>query len=748
MGEEAISMPAQHLVFNGVNGATGDYLLPPLTPQQVAAIARGEPLDERHLEELKWFYRRSQTAVLGPVAGVDPKDLSQAGWGIVFAFQDQEHVPAIKEALGELLALRRQQAGDLFREYSGERAYRPNESKKAFLDRQGAGDGPADPKHFGVPYYLLLVGNPDAIPYRFQYQLDVQYAVGRIHFDTLEEYAQYARSVVTAETGKLALPRRAAFFGVQNGGLSGAQEPDDLSTYLSANQLVAPLAERLTAETQGWTIDTVPPGDATKARLGQLLGGEATPALLFTASHGMGFPNGDACQLGHQGALLCGDWPGPKQWKQAIPHDFYLAGDDIGGDARLLGLVTFHFACYGAGTPQLDDFAHLAFKQPAEIAPRPFVARLPQRLLGHPRGGALAAVGHIERAWGYSFLTDQARPQLGAFASTLRWLMEGHPIGSALDFFNAHYGERSTVLSNELEEIKFGKIANDLELADMWTANNDARSYVIIGDPAVRLPVAQDGASTERPTIAPVVIADRAAPASAVSTGTSSAAGQPAPAQPVAPAPMPAPPVNPMQPPASASPTPDAGQPAAPAQPGVPGPRPRGAGLSYLPLPQARPGARREDEELYEYWRAHIKAGFQRNDEMFRRVLNAFMEPYYTTLWMYRILFAAGLVLLAVAVGLSIWTREPSFGLVFGGLGVAVFLSYFLSRPLRSLEENLEFITWLGIVYNTYWTKLAYMSDQATVQDNLEEATQQAAKEIQRIITRHAELSGKRPGLS
>lgn len=480
-------MSDEPLVFNGINAETGDYIIPPLTPRQIANLARGLPPDANQ-KELKWRQQRASQGHYGLKDGLDPKLLDQSGWGIIFAADAD---PAIEEALSELIDFRCEQASKnkehYFKIYRGPDGYRSGESKPAFLSRHGAGPGPANPEK--VPYYLLIAGDPQSIPYSFQIQLDVQYAVGRIHFENLDEYAQYAHSVVEAEKRGLALKRAAAFFGVAN--------PDDPATNLSAKQLVSPLAEYLAGDQPDWAVQAVLGDQAMKSRLGQILGGDETPALLFTASHGLSFPHNPQDprqQLAYNGSLLCGDWPGPKQWKGKLLPDHYFSADDLDPDGNLLGLIAFHFACYGAGTPHLDEFSKTDFKDREPIAPHAFVSRLPQKMLAHPKGGALAVIGHVERAWSYSFNWGKAGEQRAVFEASLKRLLDGHPVGSAFERFNERYAELASDLSLILENQSFGQAIDEYELAGMWTANNDARNYVVLGDPAVRLMVESGGA--------------------------------------------------------------------------------------------------------------------------------------------------------------------------------------------------------------------------------------------------------------
>jgi len=436
------------------------------------------------------------TGDMGVVPWIDPRDMGKTGWGVIFpALMPSVKVEAIKQALEPLLALRKAQAGSLFRIYEGKDGYRPGDKAATFLMRPplraARPEDPVDPETTGVPYYLLIVGNPEEISFQFQYQLDVQYAVGRLDFgDDIQAYDNYSQNVVAAERRPAPAAPKAIFAGVDN--------PNDIATELSNKHLVTPLHAYFKTKTAGtdWAAYKLEPVQATKAGLLTAIQDIQAPALLYTASHGLEYNEDDPNQRELQGALLCQNWQGDAH---SIPAEQFLSAADITNKVNLTGTIAFLFACYSAGTPQFDNYYRMAFKEYGKaIAKKSFIAALPQRMLRLQERGALAIVGHVERVWGTSFLAagqtspsgsqTQGIKQTAVFESALDQLLLGYPLGSALDCFNMRYAALSTELTNLYHEIGDQPSTKQAyELAELWTANNDARGYIILGDPAVRL---------------------------------------------------------------------------------------------------------------------------------------------------------------------------------------------------------------------------------------------------------------------
>ncbi|WP_436497631.1 hypothetical protein [Actinokineospora sp. HUAS TT18] len=439
------------LPVNGVDADTGAYLFAPDTVESLAAVARGEEPEARHVRALRKRDEQREPT-FGVMFGFDPEDLASVGWAVVTTPGSP-----VLDALRPLLDRRKAQAGALYRELVVE----PGDDDGAFLRRHGAAPGPAEPAK--IPYYLLLAGGPADLPFTLQYQLDVQYAVGRLHFDTLDEYASYAAAVVAAEEAAPP-PPAVHLFGVRN--------PDDRATALSTTQLIEPLHKELADH--GVAVAADVGEQATKARLTALLHEPHPGRVLFTASHGIGTAKPNAREV--QGALLCQDWPGPMA-AAPLSADTYFAGADVAG--RPTPDIVFSFACYGAGTPAASDFPD------GRDAGRAYVARLPQRLLA---AGVLAFVGHVDRVWSCSFLWQGMDPQIGAMASTLRALVAGQRLGSAVEYLNQRYAAIATELVTRVDALrKTGRKVDDQTLAALWTANTDARNYIVLGDPAVRL---------------------------------------------------------------------------------------------------------------------------------------------------------------------------------------------------------------------------------------------------------------------
>ena len=398
----------------------------------------------------------------------DPNDLTQAGWGILFA---SDADPAIQAQLQPLIDLRQKQVQDpnLFKVFSGSNGVLPGQTADSWAQQRGVSlTAAVDPYQGGVPYYLLIVGSPDRISFEFQALLKMQWVVGRLAFDDVEDYGRYAQAVVEYESASFRPVQRknAAVWVTRNYGdlatamLSGAVCQDFLS---STNQL---------GSRSGFNVDGFPNEKATKAQLTEILRGNlpgGPPAVFFTGSHGC-------------------DYTAP-----ASPTNQFSA-DDIPADAKLQGTFGFLFACYSGGCPTTNSYSFNKDGSPITIAPAPMISRLPQALLSH---GTLALIAHVDLAFPYAFQNVSGTPQMQAVRTPLELLMRGKRAGLAADSLSILWSSLSSQLSLALGSNAASpsggagqSVAASGALAQMTIARDDARNYIVLGDPATKLRIA------------------------------------------------------------------------------------------------------------------------------------------------------------------------------------------------------------------------------------------------------------------
>jgi hypothetical protein len=462
-----------------VNAITGTAA-PPLPLENIAELLPDLPGADQRI---------ANSTHLGTDYSVDdPNDLTQTGWGIIFA---SDADPAIQAQLQPLIDLRRQQVQDpsLFKIYAGATGVQPGQTADSWARQQGVSlTAPVDPYQGGVPYYLLIVGSPERIPFEFQALLKMQWAVGRLHFDDLADYGRYAQAVVQYESKSFTPVQRknAAVWVTRNNGdlatamLSGAICQDFLDP---ANQLGARGQFMLSAFTDQ---------KATKAQLIEILRGNVPggpPAVIFTGSHGCNYDANDpATQRRLQGSLLTQEWtPGTP----AGPAN-QMTADDIPADARLQGTMGFLFACYSGACPAQNSYYFNSDGSRVAVAPAAFITRLPQALLSH---GMLAVIAHVDLAFPYAFLDTSGTPQPQAVRTPLELLMRGKRSGLAADALSIMWSARSSQLAlaqTQAPPASTGSTAVATvspAIAQMTIARDDARNYIVLGDPATQLRV-------------------------------------------------------------------------------------------------------------------------------------------------------------------------------------------------------------------------------------------------------------------
>ena len=236
------------------------------------------------------------------------------------------------------------------------------------------------------------------------------------------------------------------------------------------------------------------------------------PSVLLSMSHGLGPPRrrpwSPSEAREHQGAMSFG-------------VEGALAARDVGSVPFLPGGLWIYFACFGAGTPRTSAYKHwldmLALHGMADLGPASatlrgldqgggFVSGLAKAALANPNG-PLAILGHIDLAWSYSY--EELRVSQGDGTQRLAGSNRSRNFYNLITKLVA--GERAGAASLELKRVLDGVSAalnehydrskragtgegatpaDMLALGNLWMLHQDLRGYALLGDPAVRLPLA------------------------------------------------------------------------------------------------------------------------------------------------------------------------------------------------------------------------------------------------------------------
>jgi hypothetical protein len=302
------------------------------------------------------------------------------------------------------------------------------------------------------PRYLLMLGDADLLSWDLQQRLGSDAFMGRICFPDEAGYEAYVHKLLAFEREELAPGARALYYTVHDG---------TAATNLGYDALMTPTIEQ--------------------TRLGHDNGA-------FNAREILEIGGGEN-----------------------------ITADDLAARAFLPGGMWFYSACFGAGTPTSSAYHHwlaamrdvglsgsnidcVLHSLPGEKG-RPFVAALPQAALANPNG-PLAFMGHVDLAWTYSFYdagrTNRYRPS--RFQDVFRSILGGKRVGAGYFELQRFFNQASVDLGTLFDEdartrARGGEINEDKarksRKAALWMLRQDLSAYVLLGDPAARLHIAE-----------------------------------------------------------------------------------------------------------------------------------------------------------------------------------------------------------------------------------------------------------------
>jgi hypothetical protein len=443
--------------------------------------------------------------------GGDPNDLFAQRWGVIAPEGPRgDRLLALVEPL--VRRRREQQRGEPPMIYRVPPAMTQSEAavwKKQVFRTQRDVD-------VELPRYQLVLGDLDEVPLAIQQVQATDGYVGRLAFPDDEGYQAYVDKLLRWED-RAAQERegRAIFYTVHD---------RTTATRIGHEALVRPCLETSRQRLERGQLNADALVDGGPERLpdpDHLLGLARTsrPGVLLSLSHGEGPPRAGWPSSEHQ--RRC-------QGAMSFGRRGQLRGEDLARGAFMAGGVWLMMACFGAGSPEVSAYhpwlvelaAQGGFHGDPELvlagipSERPFIARLPQAALANP-DGPLCFLGHVDLAWTYSFreLDGGASSRAGKFMGVLRSILKRDRLGIGLRELYRFVEQTNTELTALEKDVKAGQIASDAALQarrrHLWMLREDLSAYVLLGDPAVRLPLRDPETARHAP---PLALAGQRAP--------------------------------------------------------------------------------------------------------------------------------------------------------------------------------------------------------------------------------------------
>lgn len=335
-----------------------------------------------------------------------------------------------------------------------------------------------------LPPYLLICDSFDNIPLEYQFLLNAFTVTGRLWFDDPELYQVYVQKVLAVERGAYQTGTR---FVV-------ASPVDDDVTYADYNNIIKSLLA-LPAD-QSLPLEAVLESGFNEQ---SLLESAATARFLAIYCHGVGLSQDDWRKKPDlQGALVLKF--------ESTSDEGLMTPNDISEKPFVPGGIVFTPACLAGGTMSNSDFA--AWIDPDRLAPylgpETNMSAICRAMLSSPQGpiGVLAHfdISMASSAPMYNTMTQKYDLQKMLHTRFVSHLAEGWTLGRATKPFrwaSGTYYAQAIYIFGQMTGIHpyigtsgtrktIGQAINSMN--QYHVIATDMRNYIILGDPAVRVP--------------------------------------------------------------------------------------------------------------------------------------------------------------------------------------------------------------------------------------------------------------------